>query len=916
MAAEFHRRKQLSVLSMNTLAFTVNFAIWTMFSIIGIRIKRELGLNETEFGLLVATPILTGSLVRLPLGMLTDRFGGRIVFFIQMILVAIPTYGLAFADQYWQYLVIGLFVGLAGGSFAIGIAYTSAWFPRERQGTAMGIFGAGNAGAAVTNLVAPLIVVALGWRAVPQIYSVAMLVMAVLFWFFTYPDPLHEERKRTRRYPTLAEQLTPLLETRVWRFGLAYFFVFGGFVALALWLPKYYVAEYGLDLKAAAFITLFFTLPSGLVRALGGWISDKWGGGTVTWGVFWVSIVCLFFLSYPPTTFIVHGIEGDVSFHVAIGVTVFTVLVFIVGIAQGIGKASVYRSLADHYPTSMGSVGGLVGVIGGLGGFTLPIMFGVAADATGVRSSTFMLMYAVLAGVMIWTWMASRSEREAIFERDPALRAQLVKEQLLEAVPAIRRTLLDWRPDDAAFWQEKGRRIALRNLLISMPALLLSFAVWMVWSVVVVELPKIGFEFTTGELFWLAAIPGLSGAALRLAYAFVVPVFGGRNWTVFSTAALLIPTLWMALAVQDPATSYAVFVVIALLCGLGGGNFSASMANISFFFPKRMQGTALGWNAGIGNLGVGIMQAVVPLVIYGGALAIRGGDAQPYNDGGAETTIWLQNAGYIWVPFILLATLAAWFGMHNLSEVQATFAEQLVIFRRKHAWLLAWLYAGTFGSFIGFAAAFPFLLSSQFPNSGAVKYAFWGPLLGALVRPFGGWLADRIGGARVTLVNFAVMLLTAVGVLAFLPSGTGANEQLPWFFALFMLLFVTTGIGNGSVFRIVPTVFLMLHRRAARGKDPGALEQAEREGEIEASVALGFTAAIAALGLFVTPATVGVSIGVTGTAHAALVVVIVFYLSCLLTTWWWYCRKGAEVSCDERFAEPPGAGNEVRKQEG
>lgn len=694
MVTEYPRRKQLTVLSMNTLAFTVNFAIWTMFSIIGIRIKRELGLNETEFGLLVATPILTGSLVRLPLGMLTDRFGGRIVFFIQMLLVAIPTYGLAFADQYWQYLVIGLFVGLAGGSFAIGIAYTSAWFPRERQGTAMGIFGAGNAGAAVTNLVAPLIVVALGWRAVPQIYSVAMLVMAVLFWFFTYPDPLHEERKRSRRYPTLGEQLSPLLETRVWRFGLAYFFVFGGFVALALWLPKYYVAEYGLDLKTAAFITLFFTLPSGVIRALGGWISDKWGGGTVTWWVFWVSIVCLFFLSYPPTTFTVHGIKGDISFHIAVGVTLFTILIFIVGIAQGIGKASVYRSLADHYPENMGSVGGLVGVIGGLGGFTLPIMFGVAADATGVRSSTFMLMYAVLAGVMIWTWMAARSEREAIFERDPALRAQLVREQLLEPVPALRRTLIDWHPDDEAFWQAKGKRIALRNLLISMPALLLSFAVWMVWSVVVVELPKIGFEFTTAELFWLAAIPGLSGAALRLAYAFVVPVFGGRNWTVFSTASLLIPTLWMALAVQDPTTSYTVFVVIALLCGLGGGNFSASMANISFFFPKRMQGTALGWNAGVGNLGVGIMQAVVPLVIYGGALAIHGGDAQTYTDGDTVVTeAWLQNAGYIWMPFILFATLAAWFGMHNIRDVRATFAEQLVIFRRKHAWLLAWLYA-------------------------------------------------------------------------------------------------------------------------------------------------------------------------------------------------------------------------------
>ena len=667
----FQARKQYSVLTMNTLAFTVNFAVWTMFSVIGIRIKAQMGLNDTEFGLLVATPILTGSLTRLPLGILTDRYGGRVVFFIQMILVAIPTYGLAFATQYWQYLAIGLFVGLAGGSFAIGIAYTSAWFPKEKQGTAMGIFGAGNAGAAVTNLAAPLILVAFGWRAVPQVYSIAMLAMAVLFWFFTYPDPKVEERRRKKSFPSLTEQLAPLAEMRVWRFGLAYYFVFGGFVALALWLPKYYVAEYGLSLRSAAFITMLFTLPSGVIRALGGWISDKFGGSTTTWWVFWVCIVCLFFLSYPPTTLLVHGIKGDVTLHIAVGVALFTVLVFVVGMAMGIGKASVYRELADYYPANMGAVGGLVGVIGGLGGFSLPIMFGIAADASGVRSSTFMLMYAVVAGVMVWTWMAERGERAAVLYREPALRDQMVKEHLV-GVRAARRWLTDWRPDDDAFWQQQGRRIALRNLILSMPPLFLSFAVWMVWSVVVVELPKIGFQFTTSQLFWLAAAPGISGAALRLAYAFVVPIFGGRNWTVFSTASLLLPTLWMALAIQDPKTNYVVFVAIALLCGLGGGNFSASMANISFFFPKRMQGTALGWNAGAGNLGVGVMQAVVPLTIYGGALAIMGGTPQTYTDGALVTKVWMQNAGFIWIPFILAATIAAAWGQNNIRGAQAS----------------------------------------------------------------------------------------------------------------------------------------------------------------------------------------------------------------------------------------------------
>lgn len=893
---EFDTRKQYSVLTMNTLAFTVNFAVWTMFSVIGIKIKSELGLNETEFGLLVATPILTGSLVRLPLGILTDRFGGRIVFFIQMMLVAIPTYGLAFATEYWQYLIIGLFVGLAGGSFAIGIAYTSAWFSKEKQGTAMGIFGAGNAGAAVTNLAAPLIIVALGWRAVPQIYSVAMVAMAVVYWFFTYPDPKLEERREKGHFPTLGEQLAPLAEMRVWRFGLTYYFVFGGFVALALWLPKYYVSEYGLTLQSAAFISMFFTLPSGVIRALGGWISDKFGGSTTTWWVFWVGAVCLFFLSYPPTTLVIHGIEGSVNFDIAVGVILFTFLVFVVGLAQGIGKASVYRELADYYPNNMGAVGGMVGVVGGLGGFTLPIMFGIAADATDVRSSAFMLMFAVVAGVMVWTWMAERGERAAVLERDSALRDQMVKEHLVGA-RAVRGWLTNWRPDDDVFWQQHGRGIALRNLIFSMPPLFLSFAVWVVWSVVVVELPRIGFDFTTSQLFWLAAAPGISGALLRLAYSFVVPIFGGRNWTVFSTASLLLPTLWMALAVQDPTTNYTVFVAIALLCGLGGGNFSASMANISFFYPRKMQGTALGWNAGIGNLGVGVMQAVVPLAIYGGALAVMGGTPQTYTDGDVVTMVWMQNAGFVWVPLIIVATIAAAWGLDNIRGAQASVSEQIGIFQNKHAWILAWLYTGTFGSFIGFAAAFPQLLSTLFPTSGISRWAFVGPLLGALARPLGGWLSDRLGGGKVTFWNFAAMLVAVIAIVAFLPSGS-SNATLPWFYAAFVLLFISTGVGNGSVFHVLPNVFLKLHKRAARGKDDAAQNRAIADGEIQASVALGFTAAIAALGLFFIPAMIAISFNTTGSAAAALIAFVVFYVTCLLATWWWYRRQGAEVQCD------------------
>ena len=406
-----YKQKQWSVLSANTIAFAANFAVWTLFSILGIKIKQDLGLTETQFGVLIATPILTGSISRLPLGILTDLYGGRRVFTVLMLCIVPAIYSITLATAYWHYLLIGLFVGLAGGSFAVGIAYTSAWFEKERQGTAMGIFGAGNAGAAVTNLAAPLLIVAYGWNSVPIIYALCMLVIIVLFWLFTFEDPAHADKTIARKKLCLQTQLAPLKEARVWRFGLYYYFVFGGFVALALWLPKYYIGQFNVDLKTASFLTLLFTLPSGLIRALGGWFSDKYGGRTINWWVFWICLVCLFFLSYPPTTMIIHGIEKDISVGIELTVVPFTVLVFIVGIAMGFGKASVYKVIHDYYPSQMGSVGGMVGVLGGLGGFTLPIMFGAAADYADVRSSCFMLLYAVLAACMILMHYAIKAEK-------------------------------------------------------------------------------------------------------------------------------------------------------------------------------------------------------------------------------------------------------------------------------------------------------------------------------------------------------------------------------------------------------------------------------------------------------------------------------------------------------------------------
>jgi len=893
-------REQIAALSMSTLAFAVNFAVWVMFSVIGIKIKTELNLNETEFGLLVATPILTGSLVRLPLGILTDRYGGRIVYFLQMLAVVIPTWVLSYATEYWQYLALGLFIGVAGGSFAVGIAYTSAWFSKERQGTAMGIFGAGNAGSSLTKFIAPLIIAAsatASWRMVPKIYAVAMLVMAVLFWFLTSADPLHRKDAAVRKSVSLGEQLKPLLDLRVWRFGLAYYFVFGAFVAMALWLPKYYVGQYGLALATAAFLTILFDLPSGAIRALGGWASDKWGGNTVTWWVMWVSLACMFLLSYPPTTMIIHAIKGDVAVDIGVGVTVFTVLIFIVGLAQGFGKASVYRSLADHYPTQMGVVGGIVGVIGGLGGFTLPIMFGIAADVIGVRSSCFMLMTLVISVTMIWMWVAERNERESILAGHAATREALAGAGLIERTRPRRHVLVDWAPDDEAFWAATGRRIATRNLLVSMPALLLAFAVWVVWSVIVVELPHIGFTFTTNQLFWLAALPGLSGAVFRALYSFVVPIFGGRNWTVWSTTMLLLPTLWIGFAVQDPSTNYAVFAAIALLCGLGAGNFSSSMAHISFLYPKRMQGTALGANAGVGNLGVGLAQLIAPLAMYGGALLIMGGGAQTRELAGATAPVWVQNAGFIWVPLIVLAVLAAWFGMDNLASVRAGFAEQVSIIRNKQQWQMSWLYLGTFGSFIGLAAGFPMLLNTEFPAVDAFRIAFVGPLLGALVRPVGGWLADRVGGAVITMWVFVVMTMAPLAAAFFLPGERGGGSLMGFALA-FIAMFVAAGVGNGSTFRMIPIIFRTLREREVKDpNDYAALEAARRLGATEGAATLGFSSAVAALGLAFIPIAYGTSIKLTGSPQAALVFFSVFYLTCVLGTWRWYARRGAEVAC-------------------
>jgi len=449
----------------------------------------------------------------------------------------------------------------------------------------------------------------------------------------------------------------------------------------------------------------------------------------------------------------------------------------------------------------------------------------------------------------------------------------------------------DWNPEDRGFWDRCGRAVAMRNLWLSVPALTLAFAVWMIWSVVVVHLPAAGFHFSTNQLFWLTALPALCGATLRIVYAFAVPIVGGRRFTALATASLLLPALGIGFAVRDPSTSYEWMVALAMLCGLGGANFASSMANISFFFPTARKGYALGLNAGLGHLGVALVQLVVPLVIGVGTFGAVVGAPQAT----AQGPMWLQNAGFVWVPFIAASALAAWFGMNDLADARAGFSEQAVIFTRKHNWLMCWLYLGTFGSFIGFSAGLPMLIQSQFLRDDLLPLAWLGPLIGALLRPLGGWLADRYGGGRITCWSFVAMALGVATVLQCLPDG-GHEGSFAGFLAGFGVLFAASGIGNGSTFRMIPTIFLTERQRAAEAL-PSAQAQAVKEGNVEAAAVLGLASAIGAYGGFFIPKSYGTAIAMTGSPAAALQLFMLFYFTCIALTWWYYSRRHAPMPC-------------------
>jgi NNP family nitrate/nitrite transporter-like MFS transporter len=514
-------------------------------------------------------------------------------------------------------------------------------------------------------------------------------------------------------------------------------------------------------------------------------------------------------------------------------------------------------------------------------------------------------------------------------------------------------TITEWEVERAEFWRRKGSAVAFRNLLISIPCLLFAFAIWLYWSIIIVQMQNLNFPFSTAQLYTLPAIAGLAGATLRIPNSFMIAISGGRNVIAVTTALLMVPAVGVGIALQDMQTSYAAFAALAALSGIGGGAFASSMSNISFFFPKRMQGLSLGLNAGLGNLGVSVMQLLLPWVMTFAVFGALSGEGRRLPQELGATLVWIQNSGMVWVPALLVFSVLAFLLMNNLPvhrvgsapvaigkmlwlesmgfigaavgiglllgpafglpdlvkvfvvlaiticvtllvmryvtprPVRDNLSGQFVIFRKKHNWVMTWLYTMTFGSFIGYSAAFPKLIQDVFGtlpdgsiNPGApnpLQYAWLGPLVGSLVRPLGGWLSDKLGGARVTHWDTVIMIGSALGVALFVRlAGAADRPDVYWwpFFWLFMVLFVTTGIGNGSTFRMVPIIF------------PPKL----------AGPVLGWTSAVAAYGAFLIPRIFGGQIE-SGTPEYALYGFAAYYVSCLIVNWWFYARKGAEVPC-------------------
>jgi NNP family nitrate/nitrite transporter-like MFS transporter len=448
----------------------------------------------------------------------------------------------------------------------------------------------------------------------------------------------------------------------------------------------------------------------------------------------------------------------------------------------------------------------------------------------------------------------------------------------------------DWRPEDADFWNSTGKLIARRNLIWSIVAEHIGFSIWLIWSIVATKLPQAGFHYSTDQLFQLVALPGLIGSLMRFPYTFAVTTFGGRNWTIFSASVLFIPTIALAYYVTQPDTPFSTMLWVAALAGLGGGNFASSMANISFFYPDRMKGWALGLNAAGGNIGVSSVQLLTPILMGVGFINLYLAKPGP---GG----IYLQNAGLMWLLPLGIAVYGAVRYMNNLTSARSTFRDQLAIIGRKHTWIMSYIYIGTFGSFIGYSAAFPLLIKTQFPAI-TVGIAFLGPLVGSVARPFGGLLADKIGGAIVTFWNFIAMGAATVGVMYFVNV-----KDFNGFLTMFLILFVTTGIGNGSTYRMIPSIFREENLRKAMGSGDAGRALALKAASIESGAAVGFIGAVGACGGYLIPRGFGASIATTGSPHLALAIYLAFYVSCIVLTWRYYLRKTPLASGVPSLAE-------------
>ncbi len=427
-----------------------------------------------------------------------------------------------------------------------------------------------------------------------------------------------------------------------------------------------------------------------------------------------------------------------------------------------------------------------------------------------------------------------------------------------------------WEPEDETFWEEEGKAHAQRNLWISIPCLLLAFSVWVYWSMIIVNMDKFGFDWTKTELLILPATAGLWGAIARIPYTFGASMLGGKNVCAFTTAIMIVPCWLAGTALQDPTTPLSSFVLFAALSGFGGGAFSASMSNISFFFPKREAGTALGLNAGLGNLGVSVAQFLIPAVIFIPIFGNLGGGAGVVLENGS--TLYLQNAPYIWMPLLAVFALVSLFGMDNLPTAKQSFSDVAAIFKMKHNWIMTILYTMTFGSFIGFAFSFPQLIKITFEPALAMKFAFLGALIGSLIRPVGGWLSDKFSGAKITLITTVVMILAPLGVIYFTSE---AHSNFVGYMAMFMLLFAASGIGNGSTFKMISSIF-----------------PAKMAGPV-----LGWTSSVAAFGAWAVPKLFKWSIESYGSADMAFYSLMTFYVVCLGLCWYYYARENAESPC-------------------